>query len=106
MEVTGDSMRPALEPGDRVIAVRARRARAGDLVVVRDPRRPERLLVKRVAAVGPHGVEVVGDNPVASTDSRVFGAVPVVWGRVLYRYAPVGRAGHLRRGDGPAGGAG
>lgn len=102
VEVTGGSMRPTLEPGDRVLAVRARRARAGDLVVVRDPRDPRdlrnagRLLVKRVAAVGPHGVEVRGDNAAASTDSRVFGPVPAVWGRAVYRYAPAARAGWLR----------
>lgn len=104
--VTGDSMRPTLEPGDRVLAVRVRRARAGDLVVVRDPRRPERLLVKRAAVAGPDGVEVLGDNPPASTDSRVFGPVPAVWGRALYRYAPAARAGRLPRAGGPSEGAG
>jgi len=104
--VTGNSMRPALEPGDRVLAVRTRRARAGDLVVVRDPRATGRLLVKRVAAVGAHGVEVLGDNAAASTDSRVFGPVPVVWGRALYRYAPAARAGRLPRGGGPSRGGG
>ena len=40
-------------------------------------------------------VEVVGDDPGASTDSRTFGPVPVasVLGRAVYRYAPAGRSG-------------
>lgn len=97
LEVVGDSMRPALEPGDRVLAVRGLRPRLGDLAVVRDPRLPERLLVKRVSAVGPGGVEVLGDNAPASTDSRAFGPVGAVWGVAVYRYAPAARVGRLRR---------
>ncbi|MGH9282075.1 MAG: S26 family signal peptidase, partial [Acidimicrobiales bacterium] len=89
-------MRPTLAPGDRVVAVRAGRVRAGQLVVVRDPRRPSRLLVKRVTEAGPLGYAVAGDNAAASTDSRSFGPVPAVWGRVVYRYHPPGRAGRLR----------
>jgi hypothetical protein len=43
-------------------------------------------------------VTVVGDNPDASTDSRVFGPVPrgAVVGRVVYRYGPEGRTGRVR----------
>jgi nickel-type superoxide dismutase maturation protease len=95
--VEGDSMRPTLEPGDRLLAIRARRIRAGQLVVVPDPRRPDRLLVKRVAAVGPAAVSVQGDNAGASTDSRQFGPVSrtAVVGRIVYRYAPLTRAGRV-----------
>lgn len=99
--VVGDSMRPTLEPGDRVLAVRGRRPRPGDLVVVPDPRGGGLLLVKRVAVVGPHGITVLGDNPAASTDSRTFGPVSDVWGRAVHRYAPPGRAGPLHRGSPP-----
>ena len=95
VEVQGDSMRPTLLPGDRVVALRSRVVRTGDVVVVADPRLPSRSLVKRVAAVGPAGITVVGDAPGASTDSRVFGPVPSVWGRVVYRYSPRPRAGRL-----------
>ena len=94
--IEGDSMRPTLLPGDRVLAVRRRTAPPGALVVVRDPRRPSSLLVKRVVEVGPAGHTVGGDNPAASTDSRVFGPVPEVWGRVVLRYAPGDRVGRLR----------
>ena len=90
-------MRPTLLPGDRVVAVRCRRPQPGDLVVLPDPRLPARTLVKRVDAVGPGGVTVVGDAPDASTDSRTFGPVPAVWGRAVYRYAPRERAGAVGR---------
>jgi hypothetical protein len=75
--------------------VRSRRAGPGTLVVVRDPRLPSRLLVKRVAEVGPAGHVVAGDNPAASTDSRSFGPVPSIWGRVVFRYFPGDRSGRL-----------
>jgi len=89
VEVVGDSMKPTLWPGDRVLAVRWVRVRVGDLVVVRDPRDRERLLVKRVAALSAGGVAVEGDNPGASTDSRTLGAVPrpAIVGRVIHQYA-------------------
>jgi nickel-type superoxide dismutase maturation protease len=93
-------MRPALEPGDRVVAVRCRRrVRVGDLVVVPDPRLAERLVVKRVVELTPVSVTVRGDNAAASTDSRTFGPVPRarVHGRVVYRYHPPSRRGPVGR---------
>jgi nickel-type superoxide dismutase maturation protease len=98
--VSGDSMLPTLEPGDRLLVLRhvhRRGLRLGDLVTVCDPRDdgPRRVLVKRVGGADRESVEVVGDNPDASTDSRSFGRVPLafVTGKVLYRYAPAERAG-------------
>ena len=95
----GDSMRPTLEPGDRVVCVPAWRVRRGDLVAVRDPRDESRLLVKRVTGADRATVTVEGDNPDASTDSRTFGAVPrrLVVGRAVWRYFPESRRGRLRR---------
>ena len=99
--VNGDSMRPALEPGDRLLVVRFARLRPkpGDVVAVVDPREPNRVLVKRVDSVDTDGrLRVAGDNPAASTDSRTFGAVDadLVLGRAIYRYWPEGRRGRLR----------
>src|SRR5436305_1226061 len=71
--VHGDSMRPALEPGDRLLVVGFLRPRPGDVVAVVDPRDAGRVLVKRVAAVDASGgglITVLGDFPEASTDSR------------------------------------
>jgi len=57
VEVHDESMRPTLQPGDRLrVDVRAYRHRppsVGDLVVFVDPEEPRRWIVKRVAAVGP-----------------------------------------------------
>ena len=97
VEVRGDSMRPALEPGDRLVIVPARRLAPGQLVALADPREPARLVVKRVAAASATGVTVLGDNPTASTDSRHYGPVApgAVRGRAVYRYSPEWRRGRL-----------
>jgi nickel-type superoxide dismutase maturation protease len=105
VEVVGPSMIPTLSPGDRLIVVRGGRLAPGDLVAVRDPERPSRLLVKRLSGIGPQGALVEGDNPAASRDSRHFGPVPLaaVVGRAVYRYHPAADAAALRRGRGPSG---
>lgn len=97
VEVRGVSMAPTLLPGDRLLVLRTRRLRQGDLAVVPDPREPTRGLVKRVAAVWDGAVVVRGDNADASTDSRAFGPVPAeaLRGRAIYRYAPSDRSGRV-----------
>jgi signal peptidase I len=108
VEVVGESMLPALCPGDRLLLVRLPAAR-GAVVAVADPREPSRTLVKRVAARpggeaplpgggqlrAGGGYVLLGDNPGASTDSVEFGAVPpsLLRGRAVYRYAPPHRRG-------------
>jgi nickel-type superoxide dismutase maturation protease len=93
-------MAPTLQPGDRVLVFRGigplrATIRAGDLVVLADPRQPDRMVVKRVAGFAAGGVVVHGDNPTASTDSRDFGPVDpaALLGRVVYRYHPEARRG-------------
>jgi len=108
LAVEGESMAPALLPGDWVVAVRPRRIRRGDVVVLEDPRTPGFELVKRVLGLPGDRLEVTGtweagdvagvvlgadeywvegDAPERSTDSRTFGPVRrdrirgVVWVR-------------------------
>lgn len=97
VEVTGDSMLPGLESGDRLLVARWLPVRVGHLVVLNDPREGGRTLVKRVARLSTRGVLVVGDNPPASTDGRQFGPVPrrALKGRAYYRYDPASRRGFL-----------
>ena len=101
-EVEGASMLPALRPGDRLLLRRRRPTSTlprGSVVAFRDPRPgQERLMVKRVASVDVDGVEVLGDNPVASTDSRTFGRIPLAsigW-VVVRRYASADDVAHAR----------
>ncbi|HEX5466424.1 MAG TPA: nickel-type superoxide dismutase maturation protease [Candidatus Limnocylindrales bacterium] len=100
--VVETSMLPTLRPGDWLLvdpdAYRRRTPDAGDIVVVSDPREPDRLLVKRVVGVGPDGrLDLLGDDPSASTDSREFGPVEpsAVQGRPWARYWPPRRWGSL-----------
>ena len=95
--VTGDSMLPAFEPGDRLVLGPAGRSKPGQVVALPDPRDASRLLIKRIRTVNGSTVEVRGDNDAASTDSRDFGPVPRTGlsGRVVYRYAPPGRTGWM-----------
>lgn len=76
-------MVPTYVPGERLTALRRwRGVRVGDVVVVRDPREPTRWLLKRCVAREGTMLDLRGDNPVSSTDSRDFGLVPsrdVVW---------------------------
>lgn len=101
--VIDGSMRPTLEPGDRLLvdthALRRRLPGVGELVVLRDPEGADRDLVKRVTAVDPAtgSVTVRGDAPDRSRDSRSFGAVPVrqLVGVVWFRYLPTEKRGPI-----------
>lgn len=84
-------MEPTLREGDWILARRGVRVSTGDVVVLERPDRPGLLVVKRIAGARPDGWWVLGDAPARSTDSRHFGAVPEVVGRVVWRVRPWGR---------------
>jgi nickel-type superoxide dismutase maturation protease len=91
VEVTGDSMLPALRPGDWLLIRSRGRVTAGDLVVARHPEQ-DRLIVKRAVWRAEHGWWLESDNQGAAgrQDSWDFGAVPdeLIVGRVVARYWP------------------
>jgi len=99
--VAGRSMEPTFRDGDWLLVRSVERPpRPGEVVVARDPRRPERLIVKRVLDVADGGVTVRGDHPdpAESTDSRQYGPIPAaaIVGRPVLRYAPLRRFGRVR----------
>ena len=82
------SMEPGLMPGDWLLVLRVRRAKPGRVVIARNPGKPDMLLVKRASRRLPDGSYwLESDNPAAgAVDSRRFGPVPALEGRVLCRY--------------------
>lgn len=86
--VEDHSMEPTLRPGDYLLVNRwASKIAKGDLVVIRDPQKSDRFLVKRITALTGSGISVLGDNATVSRDSRAFGPVPreLIVGRVWRR---------------------
>jgi nickel-type superoxide dismutase maturation protease len=88
-------MEPAVCNGEWWLARRTRDVSPGDIVLLVHPRRPDALIVKRVARRDGSGWWVLGDNADASEDSRQFGQVPEhgVVGRLVWRYHPLHRGG-------------
>jgi hypothetical protein len=112
--VAGDSMAPALRPGDWLLVdpTPARWPRRGTLVVVREPE-TDLVVVKRVAGrpgdrvaqggapptlLGPAEAWLASDAPGAGIDSRRYGPVDAerLLGRVAWRYGPRQRFGRPR----------
>jgi hypothetical protein len=112
--VAGDSMAPALCPGDWLLVdpTPARWPRRGTLVVVREPE-TDLVVVKRVAGrpgdrvaqggapstlLGPAEAWLASDAPGAGIDSRRYGPVDAerLLGRVAWRYGPRQRFGRPR----------
>lgn len=107
VEVAGFSMQPLLDPGDYLVATKARLIRRGALVVVErpggQPGEPTFEVVKRVAGLPGDRIDgrflrsaeywVAGDSLDRSTDSRTFGPVTRqdIKGVVRLRYWPLSR---------------
>ncbi|PIA34019.1 hypothetical protein AQUCO_03900131v1 [Aquilegia coerulea] len=120
----GPSMIPTISlTGDLVlvdkISTRFGQIKNGDIVLVRSPANPRKIITKRVAGMEGDKVTfledpndknssktvkiqeghiwVQGDNIYSSTDSRTFGAVPygLLCGRVFFRVYPFDSFGSL-----------
>jgi signal peptidase I len=77
-KVRGDSMRPTLRPGDRLLLSYRRDAQIGDLVVVRLPDgvvATKRATERRMTELGEPGWWLLSDNPAQGSDSRQYGAI-------------------------------
>ncbi|MEV0034996.1 nickel-type superoxide dismutase maturation protease [Streptomyces sp. NPDC050804] len=91
-EVMGPSMYPTLKHGDQLLVHYRAPVKAGDVAVLKHPLQQDLLIVKRLVERRDGGWWVLGDNPGAEGDSRVFGTVPeeLLLGRVRARYRPLG----------------
>jgi SOS-response transcriptional repressor LexA len=83
-------MVPVLYPGDWLLCRRMRHIQSGDLVIARNPEKPDMLLVKRATRrCGDAAWWLESENPYAgAVDSNHFGPVTdaAIVGRVLVRY--------------------
>lgn len=101
--VAGHSMEPALQDGDWLLVDPAAYARRppepGELVVARDPRAPDRLIVKRAVLYVDGVLILAGDHPAHAQEAADIGPVrpEAIVGRPWLRYWPPRRAGLLRR---------
>jgi len=95
VRIVGPSMEPTLRNGDWCLVRLTSTPAVGDVALIAHPRRPDLLIVKRLARRDDDGWWVMGDDPASSEDSRHFGIVPAgsVVGRVVWRYHPLRRAG-------------
>ena len=91
VNVQGHSMRPTLQPGDRLWVRYDAVPREGDLVVVRLPSGV--VAVKRALRREPQGWWVQRDNPDQGVDSWSAGAIPDhdVLAVVVARFWPIWR---------------
>ena len=95
--VSGHSMAPALLDGDWLVVDRYSKPAPRDVVVAWDPRARDRLIVKRVRAVGTDSQLLLeSDHPAHA--GNVIGpvAASAIVGRALFRYWPARRAGLVR----------
>lgn len=70
-------MRPTLEAGDVVLVAKPGRLVVGDIVLAAHPYKSSVTVVKRIAAIDDGRVELRGDDPAESTDSRTFGTLAI-----------------------------
>jgi len=77
-------MEPTLKHGQLVLASSVLAPTVSSIVVVRHNKTEK---IKRIKAISGNKIEIVGDNPRSSTDSRTFGPINIdlVVGTVLFK---------------------
>ena len=80
LRVRGESMSPCLQSGQEVLvdlhAYKYISPQVGDIVYLRHPLRADTQMFKRVSSLEDgEMLNVIGDNPAQSSDSRQFGSV-------------------------------
>jgi len=85
--VRGLSMVPNLGYGDEVVIRYGARIAVGDVIAFRRAGQND---IKRVESISDEGIFVVGDNSMASLDSRNYGLIrhDQVLGKALFRIKP------------------
>lgn len=85
--VRGLSMAPNLGYGDEVLIKYTDDIAVGDVIVFRRDGQND---IKRVAAIEAEGIYVLGDNPMASLDSRNYGHIKLerVLGKAVFKLKP------------------
>ena len=84
----GESMKPTIADGEKVLVDAAAAIEVGDIVVAKHPVEQRGEIVKRVERINERGhYFLVGDNKQDSNDSRHFGAVTgeYIKGKVVAR---------------------
>jgi nickel-type superoxide dismutase maturation protease len=77
VRVSGDSMRPELEHDDILLVQRPSKLAVGDVVIAAHPFKESITVLKRIVGIEEDGrVELRGDDPDESSDSRSFGIIP------------------------------
>lgn len=88
--VEGDSMAPTIVNGDSVLVNPHSPIETGDIVAADHPFKKSVKLIKRVESIDrlTGRIELHGDNPDSSTDSRSFGAISKrdIAGKVVCRF--------------------
>ena len=84
VKIRGESMWPALIPGKTYLASGFLKPRKGDVIIFRNPKNSDEVLVKRIVDGQDHGYKVDGTVSWASS-SNDFGRVPreCVLGKIL-----------------------
>ncbi len=68
-------MYPAYKAGETIFVSKSKNFNIGDVVVASHPHKKNQLILKRIHGIEGNLMELWGDNPKESSDSRQFGKI-------------------------------